>query len=104
MHRVLKTSLSHCTRHMSHGTWHMAQGTWHMSHGTCHKAHGTRHMAQGNGTWHKAHGTRHMSHGKNAKILETYNLGSFKGKLPERQKSSLKLTELVGGVLVKPKI
>ena len=78
--------------------------TLHMSHGTWHMSHGTRHMAQGNGTWHKAHGTRHMSHGKNAKILETYNLGSFKGKLPERQKGSFKLTELVGGVLVEPKI
>ena len=33
-----------------------------------------------------------------------YNLGSFKGKLPERQKGSFKLTELVGGVLVEPKI
>ena len=39
-----------------------------------------------------------------AKILETYNLGSFKGKLPERQKGSFELTELVRGVLVEPEI
>ena len=43
-------------------------------------------------------------HMADAKILKRYNLGSFKGKLPERQKGSFKLTKLVGGVLVEPKI
>ena len=50
-----------------------------------------------------ADGTWHMAQMADAKILKRYNLGSFKGKLPERQKGSFELTELVGGVLVEPK-
>ena len=56
------------------------------------------------GRWQMANGTCHIAQMADAKILKRYNLGSFKGKLPERQKGSLELTKLVGGVLVEPKI